>query len=137
MQWTEEPDGLQSICRKESQLKQLSTEHAYSLFDYAYFFYLCCFKEILLCLYISFIQWSSDLSFCLSKCVFSCWVTSDSDTPWTVASKAPLSMRFPRQEYWSGLPFLSTGDLSDPGKKPASTALAGRFFTSEPTQKPY
>ena len=45
MQWTEEPDGLQSICRKESQLKQLSTEHAYSLFDYAYFFIYAVLKK--------------------------------------------------------------------------------------------
>ena len=37
-------------------------------------------------------------------------------TPWTVAYKAPLSMEFPRQEYWSGLPFPSPGDLPEPGK---------------------
>ena len=36
-------------------------------------------------------------------------------TPWTVAHQAPLSMRFSRQEYWSGLPFLSPGDLPNPG----------------------
>ena len=36
-------------------------------------------------------------------------------TPWTVAHQAPLSVGFPRQEYWSGLPFLSPGDLPDPG----------------------
>ena len=39
-------------------------------------------------------------------------------TPWTVAHQAPLSMGFPRQEYWSGLPFPSPGDLPDPGKNP-------------------
>ena len=39
-------------------------------------------------------------------------------TPWTVACQAPLSMRFSRQEYWSGLPFPSPGDLPDPGIKP-------------------
>ena len=44
---------------------------------------------------------------------------SDSVTPWTVALQAPLSMGFPRQEYWTELPFLS-GDLSDPGIEPAS-----------------
>ena len=42
-------------------------------------------------------------------------VVSDSATPWTVAHQAPLSMRFPRQEYWSGLPFPSPGDLPNPG----------------------
>ena len=44
-------------------------------------------------------------------------------TPWTVAYKAPLSMEFSRQEYWSGLPFPSPGDLSDPGIKPGSPTL--------------
>ena len=39
-------------------------------------------------------------------------------TPWTVARQAPLSMRFSRQEYWSGLPFPSPGDLPHPGIKP-------------------
>ena len=52
-------------------------------------------------------------------------------TPWTVAHKAPLSMGFSRQEYWSGLPFPLPGDLLDPEIKPTSTvspAFAGRFF---------
>ena len=44
-------------------------------------------------------------------------------TPWTVAYKAPPSMEFSRQEYWSGLPFPSPGDLPDPGIKPRSSAL--------------
>ena len=47
-------------------------------------------------------------------------------TPWTVAHQAPLSMEFPRQEYWSGLLFPSLGDLPDPGIEPVSPALAGR-----------
>ena len=59
--------------------------------------------------------------------------------PWTVARQAPLSMGFPRQEHWSGLPFPPPGDLLnpeiDPGT-PASPALAGRFFTTEPSGKP-
>jgi len=46
-------------------------------------------------------------------------------------------MGFPRQEYWSGLPFPSPGDLPDLGIKPVSPALAGRFFTAEPSGKPY
>ena len=49
-------------------------------------------------------------------------------TQWTWVRKAPLSMRFPRKEYWSGLPFLSPGDLLNPGIKPVSPALAGGFF---------
>ena len=60
--------------------------------------------------------------------------------PWTVAHQAPLSMRFSRQEHWSGLPFPSPGDLPDPGMEPefpASPALAGRFFTIKPLGKPH
>ena len=53
-------------------------------------------------------------------------------TPWTVACQAPLSMGFPRQEYWSLLPFPSPRDLPDPGIEPASLELAGGFFTTEP-----
>jgi len=45
-------------------------------------------------------------------------------------------MVFPRQEYWSGLPFPSPGDLSDPGIKPMSPSLAGGFFATEPPGKP-
>ena len=48
-------------------------------------------------------------------------------TPWTIACQAPLSMRFPRQEYWSRLPFPSPGNLPNPGIKPmsfVSSALA-------------
>ena len=44
-------------------------------------------------------------------------------TPWTVAYQAPLSMEFSRQEYWSGLPFPSPGDLPDPGIEPGFPAL--------------
>ena len=61
---------------------------------------------------------------------------SDFVTPWTVAHQAPPSIGFPRQESWSGLPFPSPGDLPDPGIEPASPALAGGFFTTEPPGKP-
>ena len=53
-------------------------------------------------------------------------------TLWAVAHQAPLSMGFSRQEYWSGLPCPSPGDLPNLGTEPASLtspALAGRFFT--------
>ena len=52
-------------------------------------------------------------------------------TSWTVARQAPLSMGFSRQEYWSGLPFPSLGNLPDPEIEPVSLmspALAGGFF---------
>ena len=57
-------------------------------------------------------------------------------TPWTVAHQAPLSMGFSRQEYWSGLPFPSLGDLPDPGIEPRSPALQADSLTSEPPGKP-
>ena len=44
-------------------------------------------------------------------------------TPWTVAHQVPLSLGFSRQEYWSGLPFPSPGNLSHPGIKPMSPTL--------------
>ena len=50
-------------------------------------------------------------------------------TPGTVAHQAPLSMGFPRQEHWSGLPFPSPGDLPRSRIYPGSPALAGRLFT--------
>ena len=51
-------------------------------------------------------------------------------TLWTIDNQVPLSMGFPRQEYWSGLPFSFPGYLPDPGIEPTSPALAGRFFTT-------
>ena len=56
--------------------------------------------------------------------------------PWTVAYKAPLSMDFSRQAYWSGLPFPSPGDLPDPGIKSRSPALQADALSSEPPEKP-
>ena len=50
-------------------------------------------------------------------------------TPWTVAHQAPLSMEFSRQEYWSGLPFPSSGDLPKPRDWTRVSCITGRFFT--------
>ena len=58
-------------------------------------------------------------------------------TPWTVACQAPLSTEFSRQEYWSGLPFPSPGDLPDPGTEPRPPALQADSLLSEPPGKPY
>ena len=73
-----------------------------------------------------------DVDVCV--CMFSCvWLFA---TPWTVACQIPLSMGFPREEYWSGLPFPTLGDLPDTGIKPmslVSPALAGGFFTTNTT----
>ena len=57
------------------------------------------------------------------------------ETPWTVAYQAPQSMEFSRQEYWSGLPFLSPGDLLDPRIEPRSPALQADALPSEPQGK--
>ena len=81
---------------------------------------------------VSFIQEASNL--CVSPSV----VSDSFATPWTIACQAPLSMEIPRQEYWSGLPFPSPGDLPDPETElmsPASPALVGRSFTTEPPGK--
>ena len=59
-----------------------------------------------------------------------------STTPRTGAHQAPLSMKFSRQEYWSGLPFPSAGDLPDPGIELCSSALQGDSLPSEPLGKP-
>ena len=56
---------------------------------------------------------------------------------WTVAHQDPLSMGFSRQEYWSGQAFPSPGDLPYPKMELPSSALAGRFFTTEPPGKPH
>ena len=57
-------------------------------------------------------------------------------TPWTVAYQAPPSMGFSRQEYWSGLPFPSPGDLPNPGIEPGFPTLEADALTSEPPGKP-
>ena len=72
------------------------------------------------------------LCLCVRVCVLS--PVCVSVIPWAVAHQTPLSMPFPKQEYWSGLPFPPPGDLADSGIKPvslASPALACAFFTSE------
>ena len=56
-------------------------------------------------------------------------------TSWTVAYQDPPSMGFSRQEYWSGLPFPSPGDLPNPGIEPGSPALWADALLSEPPRK--
>ena len=67
-------------------------------------------------------------SVCVCVCV--CSVVFDSATPWTVAHEAPLSMGFPRQEYWRELPFPPPGALLKPRVEALFPTLAGRFFTA-------
>ena len=61
---------------------------------------------------------------------------SDSSTPWTIARQALLSIGFSRQEYWSGLPFLSPGDLFDPGIELRSPVLKVGSLLTELSGKP-
>ena len=56
-------------------------------------------------------------------------------TPWTVACRAPLSMGFPRQEYWNGLPFPSPGESSQPRDRTPVSCTTGRFFTNWATRE--
>ena len=58
-------------------------------------------------------------------------------TPWTVAHQAPLSMGFPKQEFWNGLSFPTLGDLLDPGIEFMLPELTGGFFTTDLLGKPY
>ena len=89
-------------------------------------------------LYSGFSLIISFMCVCACECVFSRSVVSDSVTPWTVACEAPLSMGFPRQESWNGLPFqwIFRGS-SQPRIEPVSPALAGGFFTTAPLGKPH
>ena len=57
-------------------------------------------------------------------------------TPWTVGHQAPPSMGVPRQEYWSGLPCPSPGDLPDPGIEPKFPTLKANSLQSEPPGNP-
>ena len=83
----------------------------------------------------------------VSQIIFSIWLLhSDCGSvtklcltlanPWTVARQAPLSMGFLRQEYWSGLPFPSPGDLPDPGIEPGSPELQADSLPTELCGKP-
>ena len=56
-------------------------------------------------------------------------------TLWTIAYQVPLSIRFSRQEYWSGFPFLSPGDLPGPRIEPRSQTLQADSLPSEPPEK--
>ena len=57
-------------------------------------------------------------------------------TPWTLANQAPPSMGFSRQEYWSGVPLPSAGDLPDSGIEPGSPTFQAEALPSEPPGKP-
>ena len=74
----------------------------------------------------------------MCACMLSCSVVSDSATVWAAVYPTPLSMGFPRQEYWSGLPFSFPGALEpwDPACVFCISCIADRFFTVEPSGRP-
>jgi len=76
---------------------------------------------------------------CVCVCVFSqslTWVGLFV-IPWTIARQAPLSMGFPRQEYWRGLPLPFPRDLPQPRDQTHVSCIAGGFFTADPPGKPH
>ena len=79
--------------------------------------------------WIKFLFYWSEIHKTYNCCLIAKSCLTDA-TPWTIAHQAPLSMGFPRQEYWSGLKFPSLGCLPDPGIKHESPAMTGRFFTT-------
>ena len=87
---------------------------------------------------IDLLVWMGNLYFKVAGLHVSCFNLVQLCDRKTVARQAPLSVGFPRQEYWSGLPFPPPGDLFDQGIEPASLlspALAGGFFTTRATWK--
>ena len=77
-------------------------------------------------LFSTWLEWPAFSLIFILLLLFNHQVVSDTfATPWTIDHQAPLSMGFPRQEYWSGLPFPSPGDLPDPGIETTSPALTG------------
>ena len=97
-----------------------SPQFSFSFLIYTFIKHLVCFKYICACV-------SRSVCACIS------WL---SGIPWTVVHQAPLSMKFSRQEYWSGQPFPSLGDFPDPGIEPWSPALQVDFLLSESRGKP-
>ena len=73
----------------------------------------------------------------VSVCVLVTWSYPTLCKPMDVACQAPMSMEFSRQEYWSGLPFPSPGDLPNPGIEPGSPTLQADSLPSEPPGKPH
>ena len=114
MPWTEEPGRLQSMGSQ-----RVGHDWATSLLLY------CTLYRLQYRVNITFIY------------VLSCFSHVQLfAAPWSIAHQAPLSMGFSRQEYWSGLPFHSPGDLLNPGMEPGSPALNTDSLLSEPTGKP-
>ena len=93
------------------------------------YIYYSLYIHIYMYFYVYMYEWVSEWVKSLSRV----WLFG---FPWTVAHQASPSMGFSRQEYWSGLPFPSPGDLSSPGIEPRSPALQAEALTSEPDLPP-
>ena len=107
--WTEKPHGLQPLGSQESDMtEQLSPQDHLQLFSASLHS-----------------QRHPQVQRPLLLSLFSCQDVSAPFVTWTVARQAPLSMRFPKQEYWSGVTFPSPGVLPDPGIEPTSVASVG------------
>ena len=116
--WTEQPGGLQSMGSQR-------VRHDWAA-NTSTFIYMC----VCVCVHCSLLTLTLSPGFYFScACMLSCfnhvWLFV---TLWTVAHQAALSIGFSRQEYWSGLPFLSPGDLPNPGIKPRSPTLQADLY---------
>ena len=141
--WTEEPDGLQSTGsqRVGHDWVTLLTYLCYSCYLMSWLCYCNTLFSSLKFSLIVFIQYELDqlnLPTSLHACVLGCiWLFA---TPWIIDCQILLSMLFPRQEYWSGLPFPSPGNLPDPRDWTCISCIsciAGGFFTTEPPGMPF
>ena len=138
------------MCEQPSKLIQFISEIALAFFFNVWYFYLFSPKYWITAMpflkvnfywsivaiqcYVSFHCQQSEAAIRIHEVVLvtkSCPTLCD---PLDCICQAPLSMGFPRQEYWNGLPFPLPGDL--PTQEPTSPALAGRFLTTEPLSKP-
>ena len=113
------------VASRESLCKATKTHHSkkLNLYIYIYFKGTVLFQQL-----AEYRQWLSEVKLLSRVQLFA--------TPWTVAQQALPSMEFSRQEYWSGLPFPSPGDLPDPGIEPGSPALGADALPSEPPGNP-
>ena len=150
--WTGRPEGaaVHGVAKIWTQLSNWTelTSYSFCISIYSFTWYYFLLWRWLLSLNLMNQTASFMLFFCISLISFSfqgirvlLWICCCSVwlfvIPWTLVCQDPPFMGFSRQEYWSGLPFSSPGDLPSLGINPTSPALTGRLFTTEPTGKPW
>ena len=129
--WTEEPGGLQSMRSQRVSHDWVTITHTHTHTHEIYWLYKPFSNQVIL-------EQKWVLILVIQLCVRLLSRVRLLVTPWTVAHQAPLSMGFPRQEYWSGLSSPSPGDFPNPGIKlmfPVTSTLADEFFTDAPPGK--